>query len=623
MIPVLFPLFLLSSGLLVLGLFRLSGCRFLHRGEEFFFAAAGGLGLMSVAAVVLGLAGLARFGPLVAAALVTGAAAAAVMWAARRAPGAPPVPRLPGYAPLAAVLVWLPLVFLPPFFYDTLRYHYGLPAVFLRTGSTVPLPYFVESSYPLGGEMLAMVGMADASYVGANLVTLLVFALCGLGMLCLADRLGDRRAGWAGLLLFLSSSTAVHTLFLQKTDLVVTLFFLASAYALFVYRREGDRKFLVLAAAMAGFFLGTKYTAGLYAGLALALALAGRMRDGGTRLPALARDASLFLLIAVVLFSPWLYRNFASTGNPVYPMFNGVFHSPGWSPARMKILFEDSHPPSLWLHGIRDVGRLIRSATFFPDVDLSSAGASLGAALAGALVFPLAVRRPEPGWRFLMVLSLLVVAAWFLATSFSRYLLPALPLMALLSGSLLSRLAGRAGRWGPAAAAAILLAAVGAQAASTAAESTLFRAWRGAFALAGRPERAAVIASRFDPSLRAAIYANSRLPETARVLFLGETRLYRFQRDVVVPSPFDAHPMEAAVAGAGPDHRRARQALAAQGFTHVLVNWADWERLGRTYYRLHWTPGAVEAVDRLVRTLPAVYKDRTVTIFALADDAGA
>ena len=132
-------------------------------------------------------------------------------------------------------------------------------------------------------------------------------------------------------------------------------------------------------------------------------------------------------------------------------------------------------------------------------------------------------------------------------------------------------------------------------------------------------EALTLAARSFDPSLGAALYADSRLPGTARVLFLGETRLYSFRRDAVVPSPFDAHPIEAAVAAAGPDHRRVREALAAQGFTHVLVNWADWERLGRTYYRLHWRAGAVEEADRFVRSLPVVYKDRAATLFALAD----
>lgn len=96
MIPVLFPLFLLSSALPVLVLLRVSGCRLLHGGEEFFFAAAGGFGWMSFGAVVLGLFGLAPFSPLVAAAAVllpaavgahaASAAAESAVFRARRGP---------------------------------------------------------------------------------------------------------------------------------------------------------------------------------------------------------------------------------------------------------------------------------------------------------------------------------------------------------------------------------------------------------------------------------------------------------------------------------------------------------------------------------------------------------
>jgi hypothetical protein len=616
MIPVLFTLWFFLSGLLFLFLFRVLRFRWLHRAEEIFFSCAAGLGWMSLCAVALGFFGCARFFFLFGAALGTGAAAAVLMRAARQNPAPAPAAQPAHFALCAAFLAWLPLVFLPPFFYDTLRYHYAVPAVYLRTGFTFPLPHFVESNYPLGGEMLAMIGMADASYVGASVANLAVFALCGLGTLCLADRLGDRRAGGAGLLLLLTSSTAVHTLFFGKTDLAVTLFFLACAYALLVYRQEGDRRFLLLAGALAGAALGTKYTAGLFVALVFALALAGRARDGGGRLPALARDAGLFLLAAAVVFSPWLYRNLAATGNPVYPLLNGIFQSPTWSPARMKVLFEDSHPLSLWLHGWRDVGRLLASATFFPDVNLSSAGASLGASLAGAILFPVAVRRPDTGWRFLRALSIALVAAWFLSSAITRYLLPALPFMALLSGALLSRLSGRGGRWGPVAAGLLLVAAVGAQAASISAESTLFRAWRGAFALAGHPERAAVIASRFDPSFGAARYANTRLPGTARILFLGETRHYYFERDAMVPSPFDEHPLQK-IAAAEPDPEAVRRKLASGGYSHVLVNWPEWERLGGSYFALLWKKDEIAAADRFVRSLPAVYQDRAVAILSL------
>lgn len=615
MIPVLFPCWLVLSALFFAALYRVLGLRWIHRGEELFFAAASSLAWMSFAAVGLGLFGQARPAAMIGAAAGTGAAALVLLPRARRAQAPPPVPRPAVYGLCAAFLVFLPLVFLPPFFYDALRYHDALPAVFLRTGSTLPLPHFVESNYPLGGEMLTMIGMSGAGYAGANAVNLLFFALCGLGMLCLADRLGARRAGWIGLLLFLASSTAVHTLFIQKLDLYVTLSFLSCAYALLAYRQAGgDRKVLLLAAALGGACLGTKYTAVLPVGVALVLALAERRREDGAPVPRLLGDALLFVAAAAVLVSPWLVRNLVATGNPVYPLLNGVFHSPTWSPARMRVLVDDSHPLSLYR--LKDAGRLLLSVTFFPDIDLGSAGASLGAGVLALFLFPVLARRPDPAWRYVRNVALGVFAAWFLSSWITRYLLPALPFMALMAGLLADRGAARAGRAGPALLAAMLAAAVLAQGASAAAESSLFRAWRGGFALVGRPDRAAVIAARFDQSMGAARFVNSRLPERARILFLGETRLYYFDRDADVPSPFDEHPLEK-IAAAGPDPESIRRELAARGYTHLLVHWGEWDRLGRTYFALLWTKEEIAAADRFAKALPPVYSDRYVTIFSL------
>ncbi|MGE5663183.1 MAG: hypothetical protein ACM31I_02500, partial [Deltaproteobacteria bacterium] len=108
MIPVLFTLWLLLSGLLFLFLFRFLGFPWLNRAEEIFFSCAAGLGWMSLCAVALGFLGWARFFPLFGAALGTGAAAAVLMRAARRKP-APPLPAQPAYFALcAAFLVWIP-----------------------------------------------------------------------------------------------------------------------------------------------------------------------------------------------------------------------------------------------------------------------------------------------------------------------------------------------------------------------------------------------------------------------------------------------------------------------------------------------------------------------------------
>ena len=231
------------------------------RGEEAFFSATAGLGAISLSAMGLGLMGLAGPGAFSIAAAATGVLGLVLWSSVSSGPKSSGISAPYAYALCLASLLLLPLILLPPFFYDTLHYHYGLPSIFLRSGHSVPLPYVVESYFPLAVEMLFMVGMSDGGYVGANLVNIFLLALCGLGILCLADRLWERRAGLAALPLFLFSSTAMYTVFMQKIELGVTLFFLAFTYSLLLYLTGGgDRRFLVLSGIFAGLALGTKYT---------------------------------------------------------------------------------------------------------------------------------------------------------------------------------------------------------------------------------------------------------------------------------------------------------------------------------------------------------------------------
>lgn len=59
MIPLLFPLWFLLSGLLFASLFRRLRFSWIHAGEEAFFSATAGLGAMSLSAIGLGLMGFA------------------------------------------------------------------------------------------------------------------------------------------------------------------------------------------------------------------------------------------------------------------------------------------------------------------------------------------------------------------------------------------------------------------------------------------------------------------------------------------------------------------------------------------------------------------------------------
>lgn len=623
MIPILFPLWLLLSIALFLSLFRVMRFPWLHRGEELFFSSACGLAWMSIAVMVLGLLGLAKPPGLYAAAAATGIASVPLLLAARRvdAPARTPAPR--EYALCTVCLLLIPLIWLPPFFYDTLHYHYGLPSIFLRAGSTRPLPWFVESHFPLGVEMLSMVGMTDASYLGANLANFVFLVLCCLGILCLADRLGSRRAGLIALPVFCLSSAAIHTLFLQKNDLGVTLFFFAFAYALLLYRESGrDRRFLLLAAALCGASLGAKYTMLAFAGVAFAIGFLRAPRPRPDGVSPIIRDALLFLLAALIVYSPWPLRNLLFTGNPVYPLLNGIFQSPGWSAEQMRLLAGDTHRFVDQFNSWKDPARLLLSITFFPDTDMSGLGASIGASFIGAVLFAVFRRKPAPGWAFLRNTALGFTAVWFFTSWFSRFLLPAAPLMSLLTGFLLSCWAEKTGRWGGAISAVLAAALVSTQIASAVAPAEytqLGNAWKASFRLVHHPEYAGPLASRFVASYPAARFVNERFPESARILFVGETLPFYFRRDIVAPSAFDEHPLQRIVRPDRPEADIARD-LAAQGFTHILLNGPEWERIGRSYYKNIWRKEDRMAVDRFLAGLPVAYRDRAVSIYTIKGD---
>jgi hypothetical protein len=89
----------------------------------------------------------------------------------------------------------------------------------------------------------------------------------------------------------------------------------------------------------------------------------------------------------------------------------------------------------------------------------------------------------------------------------------------------------------------------------------------------------------------------------------------------VAPSAFDVHPLQAIAVperAQGEIHRELRRI----GFTHVLVNRPEWERLGNSYYRNLWPKEGRMAVDRFLADHVAMYADGIVSIYDLERGTG-
>jgi len=319
--------------------------------ERLIGAAAVGLGVVSLAGLVLGMVGLLRpwlLWLLTAAGL---AATAQLLWQALLAAWADrawwPEGRfeklLGGYcgAMLAVALIW---ALTPPTAWDGLVYHLTGPKLYLATGRVshpLDLPYL---GFPQMVEMLFAWGIG----LGGERAAAPIHWFYGLLMVLVLVTAGRRwmggAAGWLAAAVLLSAPSIVLLAGWPYVDLALMVYTTLAFLSLARFR-EGDpgaRPWLLLSGVFAGLALSTKYTAlALLPALALTLLLAHRksaIRNPQSAIPnpqsappcthgrnpqSAISILHLLLLTAVALavWSPWLLKNLLLTGNPVYPFF--------------------------------------------------------------------------------------------------------------------------------------------------------------------------------------------------------------------------------------------------------------------------------------------------------------
>jgi hypothetical protein len=152
--------------------------------------------------------------------------------------------------------------------------------------------------------------------------------------------------GWAlvGGLFFLSLPMIVKLSITVYVDLGLIFFSTASIMSLFKWiENHYQLKFLILSATCCGLALGTKYN-GLIVLFILTVFIPSvfisdskknlnlkKPQDKGSsfqiQFKALGFGA-IFFIVALLVFSPWMIRNYVWKANPIYPLYNKVFNRP-------------------------------------------------------------------------------------------------------------------------------------------------------------------------------------------------------------------------------------------------------------------------------------------------------
>jgi hypothetical protein len=341
---------------------------------------------------------------------------------------------------LAAMIPFLLVMWLgsmsPETDFDVRAYHFEGPKEFFLQGRITRLPHNVYTSFPFHNEMLVLLGMVLEQdwYWGALAGKCVLFAyapLTALGLYAAGRRWFSPAAGWIAALVYISTPwiDRLTTIAYVESGLLFYLFASLLALLLAIERMkagEPSARLVLLAGLLSGSGMACKYTGALQVvapiGAAIVLASWFTRADARSRVRAVATAAMVFSLGVGVTIGPWLLKNVAETGNPVFPLAYSIFGASGWSP-ELNAKFVSGHTT----HSPRTLFQCLGDVT--ANNDWSS---PLWYALAPLALFVRSKRVMILGlWAFACYLFL----TWFSLThQIDRFWIPMIPVLCLLAG---------------------------------------------------------------------------------------------------------------------------------------------------------------------------------------------
>jgi 4-amino-4-deoxy-L-arabinose transferase-like glycosyltransferase len=466
--------------------------------------------------------------------------------------------------------------------YDVILYHLQVPREWILNGRVGVLDHNVYSYYPMGLESLYMVAMAlgGGPWEGMYLAKMLHGLHGLLAVLAVRAALGNHSpvlARSAGIL----TACVPYLVVLGFTAMVELsqLFWLAmSLLWLRLWLTQPNWRNSLLLGLCVGGSCCVKY---LSVGL-VALPIALVLLIACVRRPRRLLPVGLAILSGIAVFAPWMVRNVAAAGNPVFPLATRLFGpGPFWQEDQQRWIAghgPENLPPvpepvaSFEKASVQRLDRPARLYETFIDSTLLNP-AMVGLAVVGlvAALRPRHVRRK--GW-FLPAVGLITavqLTVWTFATHQmpARFFTPAAVCLALLGAGGLAMLA----RGWLALPAQAVLAAV---------------AVAGAWMLVETAPKAQLRPGQYWPPMPPGELANMLNPAVYQVsdqvkpLLVGRGPAYYHPPGTMYATVFDSeHLLDWLGADLTPAGRLAR--LKQLGVTHIEVTWSEIHRLATTY----------------------------------------
>ena len=222
------------------------------------------------------------------------------------------------------------LSLVPPVSKDALVHHLAVPKLYIKHGGIYEIPFMGYSYYPMNLDLLYMIPL----YLGNDIAPKFIhftFALLTAWLIFyyLRQRI-NFLFGILGAIFFLSIPVIVKLSITVYVDLGEIFFSFAALILILEWLKSDFKiKYLIYSGIMCGLALGTKYN-GLVTLAVLTLFVPfiysryGEKKGSGFIQP--VKHGMMFLIISLIIFSPWMIRNYHWKSNPVYPLYDGLFN---------------------------------------------------------------------------------------------------------------------------------------------------------------------------------------------------------------------------------------------------------------------------------------------------------
>jgi hypothetical protein len=489
---------------------------------------------------------------------------------------------------------------------DALVYHLNIPKIYAASGGLVRLPYNVYANMPHYGEMLYTVLYSMAGEAGAKLFYFFMLLAASGAVYALAGRIVNRRIALVAAVLFLVHPLVIDHRIICNVDVMLAYFYLSAAILLLEARRaKMGHRHIAAAALAAGFMLGMKYTALVPCATLLAI-------------PALSRSwvwkrMLMAAGIAVLVFVPWLVKNEAYMGNPVYPLLESTFDGENWSQAQSTQLIAWQRSMGMGRNALDYLLLPLNISTRGkPGMNYTGFDGTLSPVLLVLLPLALFKRRKETD--ILMVMGGTVFVFWAITSQQLRFLLPAVALAAVLAGAGLENLRAWTGRRGFVGVLVLLLLVQ--------ISSLLAPGQYGRPVLSGTlGDRLPVVQGLESRSsfLRRSIQSyslfeqmNENIPPGEPVFLVWENRGYYLDRPYFADSFFEASTLMTMVA-ASQSPEDLRQKITAMGYRYVVVN----DLLGEFFSKQYPSRSIALLEDFIAEHLSPVHSVNRLTLYSV------